>query len=246
MALVGTDRGTGSNNTSATTVAIVPGTSFTAGSFAVLSVAYDNSGNQGADPFVSIADNAGNTWTSRINALNDPGAANAGLVLRVFTSTIGTLTATNVVTITFNTATVAKAWTFNEFTSDNSNNRPSYLTAASVTGSSVSPTVISSTINAGDMIVGIVGAEATTQTSYDDDTLNGSWSVAQWGQAGTGASGVQANTQYKLTTGTGSQTYNNTLNVSLDWCAAWLSITEVALVPGTSFDPFGTFGFFGM
>jgi hypothetical protein len=67
---------------------------------AVLCLAYDNSGASGADPYNSISDSLGNTWTSRQAALYDPGAASAGVALRIFTTnqSAGTLTTGSTVT----------------------------------------------------------------------------------------------------------------------------------------------------
>lgn len=243
MALVGVNRGVNSNGTAATSVAIVPGTNFTANSFAVLAVAYDNSGGGGSDPFVSIADNAGNTWTSRAAALNDPAAANAGSTLRIFTSSIGTLTTGNTITITFSNNTTAKAWSLTEFTSSVSGGVPTFLTSAVGIGSNTAPTITSSSITSGDVIFGAMANEGNATVTADSDTLNGTWSTQQTTSVGTGTGGMEVASQYKITTGTGAQTYNLTLSATGDWSIGWISITEIV---ATSFDPFGMLGFFGM
>jgi hypothetical protein len=233
MALTGTDRGTGGNTTTSTTLTISPASNFTPGTLAVLCVGYDNSASGGADPFTSIADNAGNQWTSRIASLNDPGAALAGACLRIFTAYIGKLLTTDTVTITLNTTTPSKAWTLMQvaaaaaFTAE-------YVTSGQATGSTLNPSLATSSIPVGDMTIGAVAAATTSGASADTDTLNGSWSTAQAGTAGnaTSASNIQTISQRKVQTTTPSaQTYNLTL-AAATWCEAWVEVTERAIPAG--------------
>lgn len=245
MALSGTNRGTGGNTTSAINIAITPASNFTAGSMAVLALAYDNAGTQGADPFSSITDSVGNTWTSRQNALNDPGAANAGSTLRIFTSNISTLTTANSITVTFTTNTGAKAWSLTEITTgDLTATYPSYSTGGVTTGSNTTPTITSGSIISGNVIFGAMGSEGNATVTADSDTTNGTWSTQQTVAQGTGTGGIEVASQYKVTTGTGTQTYNLTLSATGDWCIGWIEITELQV--GASFDPFGMLGFYGM
>lgn len=243
MALTGTNRGTGGNATAATTIAISPASNFTAGSFAILALAYDNSGTQGADPYSSITDSVGNTWTSRQNALNDPGAASAGSTLRIFTSTISTLTTANTITVTFGTSTTAKSWSLSEVTAA-VDFAPSYVTGAVATGSTTTPTITSGSITSGNMIFGAMANEGNATVTADSDTTNGTWSTQQTVANGTGTGGMQVASQYKVTTGTGTQTYNLTLSATGDWAIGWIEITEVSTLAG--FDPMGMLGFFGI
>lgn len=243
MALIGTNRGVSSNGTGALTVVITPGANFTAGSFAVLALSYDNSGSGGSDPYVSITDSVGNVWTSRANVLNDPGAANAGSVLRIFTSTITTLTTGNTITVTFGSSTTNKTWSLTEFTSNTPGGTPAFLLSATAAGSNTTPTITSSSITSGDVIFGAMGNEGNATVTADSDTTNGTWSTQQTTSVGTGTGGMEVASQYKITTGTGAQTYNLTLSATGDWSIGWISITEIV---ATSFDPFGMLGFFGM
>lgn len=243
MALLGTNRGVGSNATGATSVAITPTQVFTAGSFAVLALAYDNAGSQGSDPYTSISDTAGNVWTSRVNVLNDPGAASAGSTLRIFTCTVGTLNLSTTITVNFNASTTNKTWTFTEFTSNVVDGVPTFGTSATATGGTTTPTITSSSITSGDVIFGAMANEGNATVTADSDTTNGTWSTQQTTSVGAGTGGMQVASQYKITTGTGTQTYNLTLSAAGDWSIGWMSITEVI---GGSFDPFGMLGFFGM
>src|SRR5262245_65793303 len=116
MALTGTSRGQGSHNTSATSFTLSPASNLGVGTLAVLVVAYDNSGTNGADPFSSVTDSLGNTWVSRQQALHDPGAANAGCTLAIVTTaqTVAVLSTTDTITVTFTSNTTAKAWALHE------------------------------------------------------------------------------------------------------------------------------------
>lgn len=244
MALTATNRGSGGNNTAATSLAISPGTNLTAGAFAILAVAYDNSGNQGSDPYASISDSVGNTWTSRVNSLNDPGAASAGAALRIFTSTVSTLTTANTITVSFGANnTTAKAWTLIEVTSNATNGSVVYVTGAQATGSGTTQTITTSSIAINDLVFGALGQEGNGTRTGDADTLNGSWSTAQSAGFGTTTGGHEIISQYKIVTAAGTQTYNPTATPLGDWAIAWVSVSEVI---SDSFDPFGQMGFFGL
>ncbi len=237
MTLTGTSRGQGSTNTAGeNTLVVTPGSNLTAGALAVLCVAYDNSGTNGADPFSSIVDSKGNTWTSRRNPLNDPGAANAGIVLRIFTSPqdVGALTTSDTITISFGgTTTVARSWTLQEFTSDLG--KAIYITGGDSFDTSASPSITTGSILSGHAVVGAVGREgADVESTEDTDSSNGSWSTAQAARRGTTTAGSQICTQRKIVTGTGTQTYNPTYPASRDECMAWIEVGENVIVTPTT------------
>lgn len=240
MALTGTDRGSGSTNTgSQSTLVVTPASNLAAGSLAVLCVAYDNSGTLGADPFASISDNsgAGNTWTSRQAPLNDPGAANAGHVLRIFTCRLkAALTTSQSITVDFGgVTTVARSWTLMEVTGA-AGMGAIYQTGANGTGSSTTPSITSGSITNGDMIIAAMGAEGNAAITGDSDVSNGSWSTQQTSGVGTTNAASEISSQRKVVTGNGAQTYNLTIT-SADWCIAWIQLREVAdtaPIPGTA------------
>ena len=245
MALVGNNRGTGGNNTAATTIDIVPQQNFSSNTLAVLALAYDNSGGGGADPYSSITDNAGNTWTSRLNRLNDPGAASAGSTLRIFTSFVSSLLTTNTITVSFNSSTTAKSFTLTEFSSNTPDFIAGFLSAGTpATGTSTTPTAAALSMTSGDAIFGAMANEGNATITADTDTTNGSWSTQQTQNNGTGTSGMQVASQFKIVNATGNQTYNLTLSASGDWVIGAIRIREVAnFIP---VDPFGQNGIFGI
>jgi hypothetical protein len=245
MALVGSNIGTGGNTTAATTIAIVPPSNFSSNTLAVLALAYDNSGTGGSDPYSSITDNAGNTWTSRANGLNDPGAASAGSTLRIFTSLVSNLLTTNTITVTFGSSTTAKSWSLTQFSSNTLDFTANFLSAGvSTTGSSTTPTSSITSVTNGNAIFGAMANEGNATITADSDTTNGTWSTQQTQNNGTGTTGMQVASQYKIVNATGNQTYNVTLSATGDWVVCNITIQEVA--SANLFDPFGMLGIYGI
>ena len=238
MALTGTDRGTGGNNTTATSVTISPNANFAYNSMGVICIGYDNAGSSGADPFSAISDSLGNLWTSRVNSLNDPGAASAGSVLRIFTSNMnhGPLTTGTVVTISFGAVSVvAKAITIMEINAA-SGFYPAFTTNGSATSTTTTSTVTTGTINIGEMTVGAFGGEGNSTKTPDSDTTNGTWSTAQQTAFGTTTSGVQVLSQRKVqTTANSTQTFNITLATASDGNIGYVVLRETRLNQAESY-----------
>ncbi len=215
----------------------------------VLVHCYANSGGGGADPWTSISDDLGNTWTPEQTLKYDPGAASAGLMVRIYSTPqdVGTLTTSTVVTFGGVPATTA-TYAFIQFAGD-AGSTLAVVGGAIGTGSSTSnPTITTSSIPSGDAVVGVVGVRyagtAYTWTA-DSDTSNGSWSTAQLKNS-TGLSNPSwaLCSQFKVVTGTGTQTYNPTLSTSLASGPAWVQIHETAGAIGDVFAPFAGGGFF--
>lgn len=234
MALTGTDRGQGSTNAAGqSSLAVVPASNCTAGALVVLCVAYDNSGSAGADPFSAISDTRGNVWTTRANQLNDPGAASAGVALRIFTTkqTAGALTTGDTITVSFGgSTTVARAWTLMEITAAaGSNARFQSGGSGGTTGSSGTPSLGSIAPALGNLLVCCMGAEGNSAITGDSDTTNGSWSTQQTSGIGTTTGGMEITSQRKVISGfpISTQTYNVAMT-SADWAIAYIIVEEVA------------------
>jgi len=233
MALTGTDRGAGSRSTgSETTYVVSPSGTIATGSLAVLCAAYDNSATGGADPYSSISDSVGNTWTEGGGptvALRDPGAANDGVVARWFYSELTTqLTISDTVTISFGAnTTVSRAYVFHEVTAATGSSVSAFGDTAT-TGGSTTPSVTRTGPTSGQMVIGFVAIERGTGTTVtgDADATSGAWSTHQVSQVSTGVGGMSITSQRKVTTATGDQTYNPTLGTSSDWATIILAIRE--------------------
>lgn len=228
MSLSGTDRGANNNNTGATSVVVTPASNFAAGSKAVLCLAYDNAGGSGADPFSSITDSVGNAWVTAQAALYDPGAASAGVTLRIFEShmDVAALTTGNTITVSFGAVSVtAKSWTLHEIAPASGCRVVLVASGVNAGAATGTPTVTTGTITNGDMVIGAGASESSNTWAGDGDTSNGNWSTHQTSGAGTGTSGMATTAQRKVVTATATQTYNPTLT-SADCILAWAQFAE--------------------
>lgn len=222
-------RGTGGNNTGATSVTVTPASNLAAGSTAVLVVAADNAGAAGsaANCNASMTDSVGNSWTKRLDVIYDPGAASAGIELCMYTGYLATaFTTANNVVVGFGNSVVAKSWTLTELAPQSALYQYVYVTGAGGTGAaSGSPTVTTSSIPSGDVVVGGGASESTLTWTGDADSTNGNWEDEQEIGHGTGTSGAAVTSQIKITTGTGTQTYNPT-QTSADQIIGWIQLHE--------------------
>lgn len=243
MALTVYDRG-GSGYANVNITTIHPGVNFSAaGTMAVVIFAYDNSGTSGADPFVSISDSLGNTYTPILNVLRDPGAANAGVVLRAFYTYQdgGALTTSTNVTFDLSASAVGCVQWY-EITG-NVGTVVTFGTGSG--GSSTGFTSTTGSVSTDDVLINMVGIEYGASFGMDTDATNGDYYNADQTR-GSGATGVSLSAQYKNITGNGTQSYGIGWGGStIDYCRAWVQIDEIPL-PATSFDPFGALGIFGI
>jgi hypothetical protein len=234
MALTITPRGasfyTGSPLTN---VLCLPTSTFAEGSLAVLLVAYDNSGTVGADPYTDIGtagvDLLGNLWTSRQNALQDPGAASAGATFRIFTARMDSpIDASSGPTVSFSADTTARAYAFWEVKGSATGIGAFYLTGATSVGAGTAFTMTTGSVAVADGLICGIAVEDTSSGASDADTTNGTWSTAQATNTtgGGGAANMGIRTQYKIQTTTPStQTWNFTI-ANTDRAAAWITVRE--------------------
>lgn len=230
-AITATNRGSGGNTTGATSVTVTPASNLAAGSMGVIVVAADNAGAAGnnANCNASMTDSAGNTWTKRLNVWFDNGAASAGIELCIYTGELASaLTTAGNVVVGFGNSVTAKSWTLTEVV-PTAGFVPQFVTGAGGTGAtSATPTVTTSSITAGNVVVGGGAAEATLAWTGDADSTNGTWANEQEIGNGTGTSGAAVTSQVKVVTATATQTYNPTLT-SADQIIGWIEITETAV-----------------
>jgi hypothetical protein len=199
------------------------------GSIGVLAMSCDNSGSGGATKVLpnTFTDSQGNTWTQRLTAIEDPGVANAGVEVALYTGAITTpLSNVDTLNITYDAGVTVptRNATVYEFTGSYS-----FIASAAAAGqnATTAPSVTSSSITSGDVIIGIVGAEGIDTFTGDSDTSNGNWSTMASVQASTGATSATAlASQYKTVNGTGTQTYNPTLGTASDAIAGWMQIRQ--------------------
>jgi hypothetical protein len=232
-ALTGTDRGTGTNATSATTFTLSPASNFTAGAMAVLVIAADNSVSGGAtENFTSVTDSLGNTWTEQNTVIFDNGAANAGVQGAFYTTlqNAGTLQTGTVITVTFADTNPMEAWTLMEVTAGAGKIVGVVRSGDGATHTGTTPTVTTSSITNTNMVIGgLFNEQGTVQTVTEDgDTTNGTWSTQQTNEVATTGAGMTVSSQRKIVTATATQTFNPTLGTSSDVILGWLELAEVS------------------
>jgi len=233
-------RTNGESSTSEASTTITFREPLTSGSTAVLCWAGRNAVSGGGTPNLPagpLTDSAGNSWTQRLNTLYDPGAANAGVEIGVYTSVLTNAIAIGATVAVGNYTTNVnnKAWTVYEFSDATAYaNSGSSCSGCTSGQTSSTPSVTTGSITNGNYVIGLCGAEGDNQWSAggDTDTTNGSWSSPDLAEPGTTA--VTIISQYKRTTGGGAQTYNPTLAGSQDWHATWVELTAPALSTGNS------------
>lgn len=234
MTLTATNRGQGGNNIAATSfTGVIPATDYVLGSLGVLLITTDNAGANGDTPVcpTSFADSKGNTWTRSVSGIYDPGAAAAGVEIGIYTADIWTplLTTDNAnFAWAAGVSVTAKNWAFVELTS--TIGRPIVLPGAVNVGSATaSPTVTTTSIPTGNVVIAVGGSESGDTWVTDGDTTNGSWTTFRHRASGTGLTGMTQIEQHKTVIAAGTQTYNPTLT-SADVLLGWIEIGE-ALIP---------------
>lgn len=234
-----TSRGTSSNNSAGTSIVITPASNFAVGSWGVLVIAMDNptSGGAGISTSTPVSDSVGNVWTRRIAPIYDAAAGSAGVEMAFYTAPITVaFTTANNLTLTV-TSMTAKAWVLWEVTPTSNAFTMSYVTGAAGTGSAADPSVVTSSITSGDVVIAGAGAESADTWSGDADTSNGNWSTHEHTAAGTGATGMSVTSQYKVVTGTATQTYNPLLT-DVDNIPGWIQLREIPAATGNFFQLF--------
>jgi hypothetical protein len=246
-------RQVGVNVTNATTqTGIFPEVPMPVGSLGVLCVSSDNAAgtgdivNYGSTP---VTDSVSNTWTTRQNAVYDPGSAAAGAEFAIFTAPITTaltntgsfFTPSPSITVTFSISTVNKSWVLLEFAPTAGGNTWGYVagTGGSSGATSASPTVTTTSITSGDTVLAMGAAEDADTWTADSDTSNGSWGTAT--HAGAAAATMSIIVQTKAVTGTATQTFNPTLAGTPDNILGWITLHEssgVSLNTGSFFQMF--------
>jgi hypothetical protein len=230
VAITTTARGTGGNNTASTSIVCSPTSTIPVGSAGVLVITADNAGGGGAAQLpTSVIDSVGNTWTRRLNPLYDPGTASSGVETAYYVCedlTVALISSDNITFSGLNSVT-AKAYVFWEIT-PTEGFKIQYVTGGAGTGAaSGSPTVTTSSITSGNVVVGGGGAESANTWTGDSDTTNGTWSAQQATGFGSSTTGMSVTSQTKVVTATATQTYNPTLT-SADQILGWIVLTEIA------------------
>lgn len=212
------DRGTTANTTAEGSTVVTLTGNVSTGNYLIARVAVDNSGGGGAAPGLSVSGTAGNTWTVLGPALQDPGAASAGMTCFICYAYVTNAPVTgNTVSFDWTGTPTAKAIVLEEWSGIDDTN-PIAATAATFIGATTTPSRTIVPTASGQLVYAALAVEGGTADTYtkDSDTTNGSWVLLTRAGAGTTTSGATINGEYKLVTATGTQTYNPTITAR-DW-----------------------------
>jgi hypothetical protein len=230
--------GSGNSTASTATLAFDCGDSFAVGDFIVVCISADNNGTAGVSSLSSVTDAGGNTYTL-LQATYDPGAAAAGQTVGIaYARTTTPLVATDDVTVNFSPNTTSKAAVVFKLHPDFGITLQ-FVTSGFGAGSATgTPTITTSTINTGDVVVAALAVESNEAVTADADSTNGSWSTqaTATGNTGTVATSSRIASQNKIVTATATQTYNPTMT-SRDCINGWVTFTPAFIRPNIQVQP---------
>lgn len=187
------------------------GRTIPAGSMFVVGVASDNPASVTAPTFSTSNNNTGGTWNFLATTIGSGVTTTAGSGIWTYSfylySTVDVPNGTTISTITWSASVVARAGVMTAYTG---------VTGAPYGGGTAvstagTPSKATTSINSGDLVVGIGYGESASITG-DADTTNGSWDAIDFaGTSGsTDATNVSVAIQDKIVTAAGIQTYNPT------------------------------------
>jgi hypothetical protein len=230
MAITVTAAGTATSTTSTATLAITTTAAMAVGDVIVVVVASDNNGASGANSVSSVTDGSSNVYRVDAHEIQDPGNAALGATIHFFVATCTTALASGgTITVNYSPNTLNKAAAVWRMTPTSSSFKISRLaTAVGGAAATANATVTTASLSSGDVVIGGLAIENNAATTADSDVSNGSWSTAQTATAngGSQALSMHVTTQYKVVTGTGTQTYNLT-SAAFDRCIAACTYREV-------------------
>lgn len=235
MALTISEAGSNNSTTSTATLVVTLSQGISVGDMLVVCVAADNQGGGGASSISSVTDSKSHTYTSRASQNNDPGAAAAGATVAIFTAPITTaMTTSDTVTVNFSPNTTAKAAVVWEVVAG-ATEFPKYLSNGGTTGNTANPSLASTSISSGDAVIYALAAESNATLTGDSDTTNGNWSTLYTSLANTGtsATSMRVGSQNKVTSATGTQTWNTTLTAA-DWGISYIVIDPAPSINRTA------------
>lgn len=205
------------------------------GDMVIAAIAADNAGTSGAASISGVTDSAGNTYTLQKKINRDPGGANAGVTLAVYTSVITTSLSSGSVTVSFSPNTKYKALVVFLITAGTGNSPVVKFVDTGVSGSASSLSYTSSTLAVDDLVMGFAALEdhPVSNPTLDSDTTRGTWEYA---------GSVVPTTMYvsydgtnyqaclieqdKIITGSGTQTWNVSFSGSHDYAAVTIGFNE--------------------
>ncbi len=208
----------------------ITGVTTSVGKMLVLAVASDNNGTAGVSSIsTTITDPSGNTWDYRGTFLYNPSAtAGVGTTLALWTCNVTTPIAGGTITVNSSPNTAARTATLQEVSDSRGFIPYFHSVGAGFSGNGTALTTGTITaVPANSVLFGFWALEHNNTTgATDSDTTNGTWSSRYGATANTGTFGTSQsiNSQYKLVTADGDQSYDATLGSGRRWIGNWLII----------------------
>jgi hypothetical protein len=244
MALTITDAGNGTDTASSASLSTGATITASVGDWLVALIAADNAEASGGSSLTSVTDSAGNTYTQRANVTQDPGVANAGTTLGIFTAPVTSALSSGAVTANFSPNTASKG--IQVYRVQPGGGEAVQFVAADAVGSvGLTSTHSAATVSVtnGDTIFGGAAIETNLAITGDSDTTNGNWSsiITMVANTGTGNSSQSCSSQFKTVNATGNQDWAATTAGNVDSARSYLVIGPVVVAtkgPPISPNPF--------
>jgi hypothetical protein len=197
-----------------------------AGDVIVILTGFDNTGT--STPTVTASGGTGITWVTQVtgnsNSATSGNAVRTAIITGVCSQSVASGTT---FTLTYSATITAKQVVMWAFRGVDNTNPVRSGTSNSAQGSSTTSSVTTGATNpvSGDVVVAVACSESNTLPGFDTDTTNGSWANDQPStmSGGNSATNVNIRCAYKITTGSGAQTHDNTVDSS-DWSASILAL----------------------
>jgi hypothetical protein len=230
MALTFSQAGSANSTTSGATLNVT-GVTAAVGDMLIVCISADNSGSAGASSISSVTDAASNTYTSRALTNRDPGAANAGNTLDIFTTIVTSALSSQTVTVNFSPNTPSKAAVIWKAVPGAGETARYLSSSAGASGAATTQTITTTSIANGDTVIGATSIEGLAAITADSDTSNGNWSAQYTAVADTGSGGTSQRiaSQHKTVTATATQTYNTSTVLSNDFAINYIVVDSIVI-----------------
>lgn len=229
--------GYATNGTSAATLTSAADVNASVGDLLVVLISADNAGTNGAASISSVSDSNGHTYTQRAKINRDPGSANQGITLGIYTTTVTSAMVNDTVTVSFSPNTQYKTMAVYKITPDSGYTASVKFTDTGTTGNTSPIAYTSSSLDSGEILIAAYAGENISFPSGtvtgDSDTTRGSWSTRDWLGMWDGGSNFFGNlvVQYKTVTGTGTQTWNLSVSTAPDYAATTIGFKQTLVAP---------------
>ncbi len=235
MALTISDLGNGVSAVAGTTLATGATITASVGDALLVIVGASNDGttpSAGASSISGVVDSDGvNTYDAKATINYDPGAAGAGATLAFYLCIVAAALSSDTITVNFSPSTSERSvQVYKIVPSAGKSISTIAVDGTGVTGNFTTYAATGVSVTSGDAIFGAAAIETDDAVTGDSDTTNGSWSavLTRLADGGADASTMSCVSQYKITTGTGTQNWAATTATGRDSAISYIIIGEIS------------------